>query len=219
MQNKEDMLAKAEAFLKESFQKSIAMHNDPVGCAYRIQHSYRVANIGKTIAEQEGFDPTEMAIACLLHDIAYVQPLDTPDAQRAHGRISAKIVRPFLEELSMEEDRIQEISYGIAIHVDGQADFEGVATAFAETISDADNIDRFDAYRIYETLHYQKFQTLSLEEQRNKVENTLLQLHNFFVMQRWTTPTATAMWKERIQFYIAFYERLRHQLMNSDSIL
>lgn len=88
-----------------------------------------------------------MVTACLLHDIAYCQELSTPEQQKNHGRLSAQIARPFLTEIGLPIDRVNNICYGIAIHVDDVADLEGQRTAFAETISDADNIDRFDAYR------------------------------------------------------------------------
>lgn len=95
-----------------------------------------------------------MVTACLLHDIAYCQELSTPEQQKNHGRLSAQIARPFLTEIGLPIDRVNNICYGIAIHVDDVADLEGQRTAFAETISDADNIDRFDAYRIYESVQY-----------------------------------------------------------------
>ena len=44
--------------------------------------------------------------------------------------------------------------YGIAIHIDDEADFEYERTPLAMSVGDADNIDRYDAYlRLYESLH------------------------------------------------------------------
>lgn len=37
---------------------------------YRLAHSYRVANIGKEIAEKEGLNVEDLMIACLLHDVS-----------------------------------------------------------------------------------------------------------------------------------------------------
>ena len=62
----------------------------------------------------------------------------------------------------MSADAVNEICYGIAIHVEDEADFEWVRTPFSETVGDADNIDRFDAHRIYETLEYLKLSEMSL---------------------------------------------------------
>jgi len=134
-----------EEFLKQTFADSTYMQVNPADCAYRLEHSYRVVNIGKEIAEKEGFDLTEMVIACLLHDISYCQEFSSREAAQEHGRLSARIARPSLTELGLPDDRVNDICYGIAIHVDDKADFEGQRTAFAETVSDADNIDRFDA--------------------------------------------------------------------------
>ena len=102
-----------------------------------------------------------MVIACLLHDVAYCEEFGE-DGWKEHGRRSAAIARPFLKELWLPEDRINEICYGIAIHVDEKADFPGENTPFAHSVGDADNIDRFDAYRIHETLMHDSFLEMRL---------------------------------------------------------
>jgi len=85
-------------------------------------------------------------------------------------------------------------------------------------VGDADNIDRFDVYRIYETLEYIKFREMSLEEKREKVESTLKQLRNYQDMQLGTA-AAKALWLQRLAYYIGFYEKLEAQLKNSAAIL
>lgn len=209
---------KTVEFLKESLGKGHYMQAHPSDRAYRLEHSYRVANIGKAIAEQEGFDPTEMVIACLLHDISYCREFHSEADWQDHGRMSAKIARPFLTGLGLPQDRVQDICYGIAIHVDDKADFEGERTPFALTVSDADNLDRFDAYRIYETLLNQNFRDMTWEEKVEKVRATLEKLSRFREMKL-ATKTADEMWKERIGFYISFYEKLNAQLAASREIL
>lgn len=213
-----EWIQKTEEFLKETFRTSDHLRADPADGAYRLEHSYRVANIGRQIAEAEGFDPTEMVIACLLHDISYCRTFASPEESRSHGRLSAAIARPFLNSLGMRAERVNDICYGIAIHVDDVADFEGERTAFAETVSDADNIDRFDAYRIYESLEYSGFRDLPLEEKRKKVDAVLERLERLAAMKL-ATRTAEKLWRQRIDFYRAFYERLKAQLDNSDGIL
>ena len=186
---------------------------------YRLQHSYRVANIGKMIAEREGFDTTEMVLACLLHDVAYSEAFnDFEKDWLNHGRTGAKLARPFLETLGLEPNHVNEICYGIAIHVDLEADFEGEKTAFALTIRDADNIDRFDAYRIYEGLQYQKFSQMPYEEKLSNVTETLAELKNLREMEM-ATETAKVMWQEKVDYNISFYEKLKAQLENSTSII
>jgi len=59
--------------------------------------------------------------------------------------------------IGINPSEVDEICYGIAIHVDGKSDFKGEKTPLALSIGDADNIDRFDVYRIYDGLRYHKF--------------------------------------------------------------
>lgn len=213
-----DLTARAETFLKEAFSSSAYLQEHPGERDYRLEHSYRVANIAKTIAEREGFDVTHAVIAGLLHDIAYCEEMTTREAWKNHGRRSAAVVRPFLEGLGLPSDAVNEICYGIAIHVDDQADFVWQRSAFCETVGDADNIDRFDAYRIYETLQSQHFSELSLAEKREKVESVLEKLNRLRSL-KFGTPTACEIWAQRIEYYISFYEKLRQQLANSSRIL
>lgn len=211
-----ELIQKAEQFLKETLFSNPYYETNPASGNYRLEHSYRVANIGKWIAEQEGFDVTETVIACLLHDVSYGTEF-TDGNWANHGRDSARIARPFLTELGFSEDRIQDMCYGIAIHVDDKADFEGERTPFAETVGDADNLDRFDAYRIYDGLHYKNFRDMTLEQKKEHVCSTLENLNNL-KNNTLGTASATALWKERISYYISFYEKLKAQLENSLSI-
>lgn len=217
MQN-HDWIQKTEGFLKETFANSAYLQAHPAECAYRLEHSYRVANIGREIAEKEGFDPAEMVIACLLHDISYCQAFESREAALEHGRLSAQIARPFLNKLGLPAGRVEDICYGIAIHVDDAADVAGERTAFAETVSDADNIDRFDAYRIYETLQWKNFRDMTLEEKTETVRATLARLHRLREMKL-GTHTAEAIWRQRIDYCISFYERLKRQFASSSAIL
>ncbi len=215
MEVNRELIHKTEEFLKETFDKSEFLDAHPSDRDYRLQHSYRVANIGKKIAEEEGFDVTETVIACLLHDISYCETFqDFEKDWKNHGRRAAQIVRPFLEDLGLESDHINDICYGIAIHVDDEADFEWERTPFAETVGDADNIDRFDAYRIYESLQYCKFSEMPFAEKQEKVDSMLKRLHEMKDMKL-GTKTAESIWKERIKYYISFYEKLKEQLENS----
>lgn len=159
-----------------------------------------------------------MVVACLLHDISYCEEFKEKEDWLNHGRNAAHMARPFLESLGMAKDRIDEICYGIAIHVDDQADFVHTRTPFTETVGDADNIDRFDAYRIYENLQYIKFNEMSLEGKQEKVDLTLTRLHELKEMKL-STDTAKKIWIERLAFYIEFYEKLHDQLKNSEVIV
>lgn len=211
------MIQKTEDYLKETFAASTYLGSNPKERDYRLEHSYRVANIAKRIAEAEGFDVTHAVIAGLLHDIAYCEEMVTREDRINHGRRSATIARPFLEGLGLPADAVNEICYGIAIHVDDEADFAWERTPFAETVGDADNIDRFDAYRIYETLEYLKFSEMGLEDKREKVASTIDRLTRYKEMKLGTV-TAKNLWIQRLDYYIGFYEKLKAQLENSTAI-
>lgn len=214
----EERIRAAESFLQAKLRGGRHMQEHPEELAYRLAHSYRVANLGRQIAAREGFDETEMTVACLLHDVAYCEDWDAETGWNEHGRRGAAIARPFLADLGFAPERVQDMCYGIAVHVDDRADFDGVRTPFAGTISDADNIDRFDAYRIYEGLQSSGFRALTLEEKTERAERTLARLRELRGTET-ATETARLLWRERIDFFLAFYERLCTQLARSARIL
>ena len=211
------LIEKTKAFLKRKFDESKYLSGHPEEKAYRLEHSYRVANIGKAIAEKEDFSVTEMIIACLLHDVSYCEEFCGKEGWLNHGRNAAKIARPFLKELGLPEDRINDICYGIAIHVDDKADFDGERTPFALTVGDADNLDRFDVYRIYETLHKNNFKDMDISLKKDYVKKRLNELYKLLNMEL-GTKSAQELWKERLVFYIEFYEKLKEQLKISDDV-
>ena len=202
-------------FLKDELSKMIELFpEEKRAIEYRYEHSLRVASIALDIAKKEGLDEDRCYIGALLHDLGYSVPYDNPKEYVNHGRIGAKLARPFLESLSYSEEEVNEICYGIAIHVDDKADFEGKRTALAVTIGDADNIDRFDAFRIYDRLTWVDYKNLSLEKQKEHVDTVLSSL-NKYLDYECATRTATLMWKEKISFQLEFYNRLKKQIENS----
>ena len=210
-------IRKTEEFLKRKLEGGAYLTAHPEAMAYRLEHSYRVANIGRRIAQAEGFDETAMVIACLLHDVSYCEEFGENGWQE-HGRRAAQIARPFLTELGLPADQINEICYGIAIHVDDEADFPGERTPFALSIGDADNIDRFDVYRIHEGLCCEGFLEKSYDEKLGFAERRLARLRELKALPM-GTKTAEAIWNERLSFYIEFYEKLVSQLRCSTGIV
>ena len=202
-------------FLEKKFDESEYFTDKKSEKDYRFEHSVRVANIGKEIAEKEGMDSDAMVIACLLHDISYINEFKTREEARNHGRYSAKIARPFLEKIGMEPEVIEDICYGIAIHVDDKADFPGERTVFAQTVGDADNIDRFDAYRIFENLKWVKYDEMSLFEKREHCEKVLERLESYKSLD-FATETGKKMWIEKLYYQIEFYKKLLLQVKNSE---
>ena len=202
-------------FLKDELSKMIELFpEEKRAIEYRYEHSLRVASIALDIAKKEGLDEDRCYIGALLHDLGYSVPYDNPKEYVNHGRIGAKLARPFLESLGYSEEEVNEICYGIAIHVDDKADFEGKRTALAVTIGDADNIDRYDAFRIYDRLTWVDYKNLSLEKQKEHVDCVLSSL-NKYLDYECATRTATLMWKEKISFQLEFYNRLKKQIENS----
>lgn len=212
-----ELIRRTEEFLKRKFEGGAYLTAHPEAKAYRLEHSYRVANIGRQIAQKEGFDETGMVIACLLHDVSYCEEFGENGWQE-HGRRAAQIARPFLTELGLPEIQINEICYGIAIHVDDEADFPGERTPFALSIGDADNIDRFDVYRIHERLCYEGFLEKSYDEKLEYAEKRLARLRELKDLPM-GTKTAEAIWSERLSFSIEFYEKLVSQLRFSKEIV
>ena len=204
----------AVAFLRKKLKESPYFTQKPEAERYRLEHTARVVRIGREIARAEGLDEERVVLGCILHDVSYCRKFHGHEDWKKHGREAAKIARPFLMELGLASDAVEEICYGIAIHVDNEAGYEGEATTVALTIGDADNIDRFDAYRLYETLDGIDFRKTPLEEKLLYVETTLEKLKTYENL-RFSTPTATKLWQERIELYLAFYRRLHEQLLAS----
>lgn len=212
-----DNIKKTEEFLKRKFEESEYFKTREEEKVYRIEHSYRVANIGKAIAEREGFNVEAMIIGCLLHDVSYCMTFITHEDHVGHGRTSARIARGFLKTLDLDEKTIGEICYGIAIHVDGKADFEGEENGFTNSISDADNIDRFDVYRIYDILRRDNLYIMTLDEKKAYVEKKISRLNELKDFEI-STKTGKELWLEKINYQIGYYERLREQMKNSSEI-
>ena len=79
------IIKQTEDFLKQKFDSGHYFSEHPDEKNYRLEHSYRVANIGREIALREGFDETEMVVACLLHDVSYCEEFGE-NGWKEHGR-------------------------------------------------------------------------------------------------------------------------------------
>lgn len=208
-------IQKTEFFLKEQFDGCDYYKEHPADKEYRLQHSYRAAHAAREIARKEGLDEEGLIIGALLHDVGYC--LCSEKNWQEHGRISARMARPFLERLALERKRVQEICYGIAIHVDGNADFPGEKTPFACSISDADDVDRFDAYRIYGTMEFADFRNLKLDVKKKWLLEKLDQIQ-CQMGEKYGTKTGRRMITERLLYQWQYYERLLKQMERSEWI-
>ncbi|WP_294353876.1 HD domain-containing protein [uncultured Clostridium sp.] len=206
-----DNIKATEEFLISKFEESNYFKEHKDEKEYRLEHTYRVANIGKEIAEREGLNVEAMIIACLLHDVSYANAFEEDDDWLNHGRNSAKIAREYLKQINISEKDIEDICYGIAIHVDGKSDFKGIENTFAVTVSDADNIDRFDVYRIYDILRINEFDKKSLSEKKEFVDTFIRKLNKLKEVE-FATKTATVIWKDKIEYQLSFFNKLKTQL-------
>lgn len=179
---------------------------DEVEKQYRYEHTLRVAALGQQIAEKESLNEFIVVIGCLLHDVG---KFDT-EIGIDHGRVSAKVARNFLNTLNLSQEVIDEICYGIAIHVDGKADFEFNSTIECEIISDCDNIDRFDAYRIFDALRWEKFETLSNKDGITLLQNRIEKLQQL-LKEKFSTKTSTEYFHDRVNIQISYYQQLLRQ--------
>ena len=70
MSERTTWIIKTEAFLRETFDNSLWLKEFPPDKNYRLEHSFRVANAARLIAEGEGMDVEGLVIAGLLHEIS-----------------------------------------------------------------------------------------------------------------------------------------------------
>ncbi|MGL5353746.1 MAG: HD domain-containing protein [Clostridium sp.] len=203
-------------FLKNQYNRSKYYRDNKEEKDYRLEHSLRVMNIGIEIAQNEDMDVESLALGCILHDISYMNGFNSEEDWLDHGRNSAIIARPYLESLELEEEKINEICYGIAIHVDDKAHCEGEKTLLALSIADCDNIDRFDAYKIYDNLQNIKFNEMVFDEKREYINKKLESFKKYIDMEL-STKTATKLWKDKIGFQIEFFRRLENQIDKSST--
>ena len=181
---------------------------------YRYEHSLRVASIGAYIAREEGLDEEAMICACLLHDAAYFRGFRDRQEWVDHGRNSALIARPVFEELGFPEDMVEQMCFGISTHVDEEKDFPRPWTIFERTIRNADDIDRYDVYRLYETLQMGHFEELPLSDKLAFLENRLDILKNG-PEPAMVTETAQKLWDDHLNYQIGFIERMIRQIRSS----
>ena len=210
-------IEKALAFIKSEFDTSDYFKAHENDKEYRFRHSMRVANIGAEIARKENLNVEALTIACLLHDVSYRHEFITNEDWKGHGRRASKMVREFLKDLDFSDAIKEDICYGVAIHVDDEADFEGERTPFALSVGDADNIDRFDVYRIYENLQYSQFSNMKHEDQLVFVEQKCERLAKLMNMEL-GTQTAKELWCERVSYQIDFFNRLKDQLNQGEQL-
>ena len=199
-----EQIEKVVLFAKE--KRDIAMRENPdyaTRLEYRWLHTLRVVQYGKILAEKEGAEIEIVLVASLLHDIA---KLSDKSRNVEHGRIGAKMVRPFLREIGYSEADTENICYAISAHVDGKADFEHPHTLEAKVVSDADKIDRFSNYRT--TLALGKSVNKSYEALIETAKKRLARFRKAGREIRIQTKSGRKLFDEQISFQVVYMERL-----------
>ena len=195
--------AKIAAFVQARLEHMAELYpsqwHDPV---YRWEHILRVAHYGRQLARAEGADEQLVVAGCLLHDVAHFDPLED---FKDHGRQGARLSRPLLAELGYSASQVDAICYAIAVHVDGQADFQHEHTLEASIVSDADNIDRFGAFRILQWC------APGMDDYGALVENLrqrVPHLEGYLENSPLETPSGQALFAEQLQRQIIFFKAL-----------
>jgi len=163
-----------------------------------------VAQYGKTIAEGEGINAEHAIVGCLLHDIAYFFEDETGDWKN-HGREGARIARPILLDAGYSEAETAEIAHAIAVHVDGEPDVPHPHTPLADLVSDADNVDRFSAYRcvLWCMTERDDFQAMA-DMLRERIER----LQQYAEKNPLDTPTGQRLFAEKVEMQLAFFREI-----------
>ena len=206
-----ERIERTKVYLYDCLKQSPFFEKHPAKLDYRYQHSLRTAAYGKEIAEADGLNVEALVLGCLLHDISYSREFADHRDWLDHGRESARMARPWLLQLGLEPERVEEICYGIAIHVDNKADLKGPRTPLAENILMCDNIDRFDCYRVYEVLENNHFSQMYYDEQIQWLEGQFPHLEGASRFA-YGSPTAIRLWREKAAFHLDFYRKLYEQL-------
>ena len=163
---------------------------------YRWQHTLRVAQYGKLIAEAEGADVELVVAACLLHDVAWFDPMDN---DRDHGRVGSDLARPFLKEIGYSNEQVETICHSIAVHVD----VENPDGLEAKAVTDADNIDRFGPYRILQWCFSDIDDYARLTD---KLRERIQRLEGYHRDNPLTTPTGRKLFAEQLDMQLAFFK-------------
>lgn len=202
----EDLIKQCHEFLARHISESDMSEAEK---NYRVEHSLRVANIGKYIAEKEKANVKIAVIGCLLHDVG---KFDTEDNME-HGRASAKVARGFLQGTNLTPKEIDDICYSIAVHVDGKCGYDYEETLESKIVSDSDNLDRYGALRIYQTMAWDRDSIDGAIAGRIKAVqrklNHRIRLKNEVNLN---TKTANEIWKDYLDFQIEYFQRYLEEL-------
>lgn len=200
------IIESAQQYVKQRLLSEL----EPEPGYYRYTHTLRVAQIGREIARAEGLDAEMVVLSCLLHDIGYVECKCQQDFED-HGRLSAQIAEAFLLGKGYDPVKTESICYGIRVHTQEEEARVRKANAVEETVSDADNIDRFDSYRLYKMLQADALDRLSCREIA-ELAGKREERARFLRSLPFATATARKLWNEKLDLWETFYGQLKVQM-------
>ena len=201
-----DRIQTAKAYIKERFLTELNREDG----YYRYTHSLRVAAICASIARSEGLDEEMLILGGLLHDIGYVACKSRAD-YADHGLKSAEIAEAYLKEQDYDPQKIQSVCYGIRVHTQEDEARIRPATVLEDTVSDADNIDRFDAWRFSRSLYWDGLEKLTVKQMRTLSATRCARMQELRSL-RFATDTARKLWNEKLDLWTDFYHRLGDQM-------
>lgn len=201
----QNMINKTHEYLWEHLSSSSAQAYD---IDYRFEHSLRVAHIGLKIAEAENANKKVVVLGCLLHDLGKF------DSERGvdHGRVSAKLARPYLESLDLSQKEVDDICFGIASHVDGKAGYEYEDILEARIITDSDNIDRFSSAKIHQSKLWDMEDSRSKDEKIQAYQSLVTKWRGYLNQSPLLTETGSALFQDKVKLSLHFYETLIEDL-------
>jgi len=135
--------------------------------------------------------------ACLLHDVA---SFDVMPNDNDHGRVGAQIARPLLKELGYTTEQVEAICYAVAEH----ADVKNPSTLEARVVTDADNVDRFGAYRV---LYMCLPDIGDYDKLAEKLRQRITKLESYHARSPLCTATGQRLFAEQLDFQIAFFRK------------
>lgn len=177
---------------------------------YRYTHTLRVADIGRKIARAEKLDEEMLVLGCLLHDIGYVACKKHTD-YADHGLQSSQIAEAFLLKAGYDPVKTDSICYGIRIHTQEDSERIRPATAQEDSVSDADNIDRFDAWRFSRSLYWDGLDKLTIQKMDSLAHSRIQRMEELRNL-RFATDTGRQLWNEKLDLWTDFYRRLERQM-------
>lgn len=202
-----ELIRPTRAYILEQFSNSGMEESH---WRYRYEHSLRVAAIGRQIASRERLNREVLELACLLHDVGYTR-CKTPEDFEHHGRLGAEMAEQFLFRIGLEPARVESARYGIFAHTEDEETLPRACSVLEASVADADNIDRFDALRMADTLTY--FDLMN-RRPAEIIEICDKQIERYSEYQKmpFATKTATELWTDRVGFQISYFLRLRRQM-------